>query len=359
MHRKRPFLFVILIVVLAALIYWQVRAWRHFDWQKFRDGAEGINYWLVLVAVALIYVADGLRALRWKIFLRPSRPGVSWLSLIAPQYIGFTGLALLGRPGEFIRPYLIAKRINATMSSQVAIWLVERVFDTGAVVLMFTVDVFAAHSLRDLDRYESWRRVGYVAAPVAILFIVLVWSLHARGPGFAAWACRVASRVSTDLGSNLESKLQSVSDGLHTVKDLTSLAQLGFLSLAIWTIVAVAYRFVTHAFPAYTDLPSLNFAEVVLLMFVSVAGGVITLPVVGGGSQLATIAVLSQTFGYADTPELAVSCGMLLWLVTFMSIVPGGLVFARLEHISLRRLETEAGAEAHSEHASGPALPLP
>src|SRR5436305_1329190 len=169
MQYKRRLLFVLLIVVLALLIYWQVRAWRHFDWQKFKEGAEGINYWWVLGAVALIYAADGLRALRWKIFLRPSRPGVSWLSLIAPQYIGFTGLALLGRPGEFIRPYLIAKRVNATMSSQVAIWLVERVFDTGAVVLMFTVDVFTSRSLRDLDRYEAWRRVGYIAAPVAFL----------------------------------------------------------------------------------------------------------------------------------------------------------------------------------------------
>ncbi len=165
--------------------------------------------------------------------------------------------------------------------------------------------------------------------------------------------------ISAEFGSSIEKKLRSLSDGLHTVKDVGSLAQLSVISLLIWLLVALAYRYVTHAFPLYTDLPTLNFAEVVLLMFVSVAGGVITLPVVGGGSQLATIAVLSQTFGYADTPELAVACGMLLWLVTFMSIIPGGLVLARREHVSLRRLESEAGQEAKTEDASGPALPLP
>lgn len=356
MQRKRALLLTLVFVVLAGLIYWQVRAWRRFDWVKFKEGAEGIKYARVLLAVALIYVADAMRALRWKLFLRPSRPGTSWLKLIAPQYIGFTGLALLGRPGEFIRPYLIAKRVNTSMSSQVAIWLVERVFDTAAVVLLFTVDVFTSQSLRELDRYTAWRHVAYVMAPVVLLFIAAVWSLWARGPRIAAWFCRQVSRISTAAGSKIEKNLQAVSSGLHTIKDPFSLVQVSLISIGIWLLVALAYRAVTHAFPAYTDLPSLNFPEVILLMFVSVAGGVITLPVVGGGSQLATIAVLSETFGYSDTPELAVACGMLLWLVTFMSIIPGGLLLARTEHVSLRHLESAAEAEADK---TGPALPLP
>ncbi|MBV8207181.1 MAG: flippase-like domain-containing protein, partial [Acidobacteria bacterium] len=260
---------------------------------------------------------------------------------------------------EFVRPYLIARRVNATMASQVAIWLVERVFDSAAVVLLFTLDVFTSRSLRELDRYQSWRGVAYIMAPVVLLFTYSVWALWARGPQISAWICRRLAAISGDFSSRFEKKLRSVSEGLHTIKDGSSLIQVAALSVLIWVLIALAYRAVTHAFPAYTDLPSLNFPEVILLMFVSVAGGVITLPVVGGGSQLATIAVLSQTFGYSDTPELAVACGMLLWLVTFMSIIPGGLILARREHISLRRLETEAGEEAKIEDAAGPGLPLP
>src|SRR5262250_13401 len=99
MTRKRLILLLIIAVVLTALIYLQIRTWRRFDWSKFKEGVEGLLLWRVLVGVALIYAADFLRAIRWKIFLRPSRPAVSWKSLVAPQYIGFTGLALLGRPG--------------------------------------------------------------------------------------------------------------------------------------------------------------------------------------------------------------------------------------------------------------------
>jgi hypothetical protein len=81
----------------------------------------------------------------------------------------------------------------------------------------------------------------------------------------------------------------------------------------------------------------------VLLMSASVAGGVLQLPVVGGGSQLLTISVLLDVFHIRpDSPELATSCGILLWAVTFMSVVPLGLALSRHEHLSLRKLEAES-----------------
>jgi len=53
--------------------------------------------------------------------------------LVPPTLIGFTGLALLGRPGEFIRPYLIARQAKVSFSSQIAVWTVERIFDLGRI----------------------------------------------------------------------------------------------------------------------------------------------------------------------------------------------------------------------------------
>jgi hypothetical protein len=54
---------------------------------------------------------------------------------------------------------------------------------------------------------------------------------------------------------------------------------------------------------------------------------------------------------YGIPPELAVSCGILLWIVTFMAVIPVGLVLARREHLSLRKLSHEAQAEEELEHA--------
>ena len=355
MKRKQIIILLVIFVVLAALVYFQIRAWRKFDWENFKEGLEGVNYLSLFWAVLFIYIADFLRAVRWKIFMRPTCPNASWTGLIAPQYVGFTGLALLGRPGEFIRPYLIAKKENTTFSSQIAIWLVERVFDMGAVILLFTIDIFVSQSLRNLDKYEAWRKVGYVVAPAFVAFVVMIWALWVRGPEIAAWICRRLSVFSRSFGAALENRILALSQGLRTIHDVRSLVELSVVSVVIWSLVAFAYRQVTHAYPAVTGLQDIDFPQVILLMFASVAGGIVQLPLVGGGSQLATIAVLSQTFGYSDSPELAVSCGMLLWLVTFMSVIPLGLILAQREHVSLRRVtvasqQEEAAAEAALSH---------
>ena len=76
------------------------------------------------------------------------------------------------------------------------------------------------------------------------------------------------------------------------------------------------------------------------------------LPAVGGGSQLAVISALQVIYGIP--PEMAVSCGIVLWLVTFMSCVPVGLAFAHREHLSLRELSQESSHEEETQPSSGP-----
>jgi uncharacterized protein (TIRG00374 family) len=349
MSRKRALVLLIVILVLAGLVYLQVHEWRRFDWDKFLQGSYGLNYWRILVGVLLVYAADFLRAVRWKIFLRPTLPDASWTGLISPQYVGFAGLALLGRPGELVRPYLIARRQNVTFSSQLAIWFVERAFDIGAVTVILSVDIFFVPYMR--ANYPEWRLAGYILIAAFVVFTAILYALARWGPAISLWFCTRLSRFSESFAAALETRLRGVSSGLNAVHDSLSFLQLSLISLTIWVLVAFAYRQVTHAYPPETGLPQLGLPEVVLLMGASVAGGILQLPVVGGGSQLATIAVLSGTFGYADTPELAVSCGILLWLVTFMSVTPAGLVLARHEHISIRRISEQSAEEAHSSSA--------
>jgi glycosyltransferase 2 family protein len=355
MNRKRILILLVVVVVLGALIYLQIREWRHFDWEKFLQGSSGLNYWRILAGIGLVYLADFLRAVRWKVFLRPTLPNASWKGLISPQYVGFAGLALLGRPGEFVRPYLIARRENVTFASQLAIWFVERAFDTGAVTLILSIDIFFVPYMR--ENYPEWRIAGYGLIVAFILFSAMLWALAVSGPAIAAWTCRRLQSFSRSFASSFEQRLRAMSSGLNAVRDRTSFLQCSLLSLVIWVVIAYAYRQVTHAYPESTGLPTLDIPEVILLMGASIAGGVIQLPVVGGGSQLATIAVLSGTFGYADTPELAVSCGILLWLVTFMSVAPLGLTLARYEHLSIRKISEASEQEAHRRSGPQPAAP--
>ena len=103
-------------------------------------------------------------------------------------------------------------------------------------------------------------------------------------------------------------------------------------------MIELAYKEVTHSYSAASlDIPV---SQLLILMFASMLGSMLQLPAVGGGAQMATIATLSNVFD--APPELAASCGILLWLVTFAAVVPIGLLLAHRERLSLRKLSVES-----------------
>src|SRR5919197_768250 len=118
MGRNRTIATAAVVVILAVLVYLQFRTWTSFEWSKLLK--YELQWRHIFHGIVFIYVAYFLRALRWKIFLRPVRKHASTWSLLASTLVGFTGLAILGRPGELIRPYLIARRENLSFSSQQA-----------------------------------------------------------------------------------------------------------------------------------------------------------------------------------------------------------------------------------------------
>jgi uncharacterized membrane protein YbhN (UPF0104 family) len=187
MDKKRTLVYALVTAILAALVYAQFRTWRDFDWATFWSQTDHVHKLHILIAIALIYLAYGMRAVRWKIFLRPVRGEASTIGLVAPTLIGFTGLAVLGRPGELIRPYLIARKENLSFSSQIAVWAVERIFDVGAFTLLLILAIFFAAAPKQLSYYKSFRDAGFVlvalVAALTLGALVISW----KGEGLAAW----------------------------------------------------------------------------------------------------------------------------------------------------------------------------
>jgi len=349
MNKKKFLISALVLVALAALVYLQVRTWRKFEWHHFWAVTKGISIPYLLAGTAFIYADYFLRALRWKILLRPVSKADA-LQLVAPTMIGFTGLALLGRPGEFIRPYLIARRQNLSMSSQVAVWTVERIFDTGAFGLIMALNILIAGS--DLKKLAGFRNSPRAFFDFQISGVILLLGVAAAA-GFAYAVrknpARIAHFCQRLLGDWVSHKVQAFGEGLNTIQDFKSFAQLSGLSLLIWLFIGFAYVAVTNAYHIHRHV-HMTFSNVLLLTAASVVGGVLQLPVVGGGSQLATIGVLHGIF--ALSPELSTSCGMMLWLVTFMSVIPAGLLLAHRERLSFIRLEKNIEQEEKLEESS-------
>ncbi len=348
MDKKRILASVVVFLILAVLIYLQYRHWRTFDWGTFWSQTHRIRKIHVLHAIALVYAAYVLRALRWKMFLKPVRPKVKVLDLVAPMVIGFTGLALLGRAGEFIRPYLVARRTDLSFSSQLAVWAVERVFDVGAFAVLIALAIFLPSALQSIphpEYYREFRDAGFVlvlGVSVAGATAVLI---SRNGEGIAQWVEKRFSHLSSGLGHRLAQRIREFGTGLNTIHGWMSLLGLALLSLFIWYITALAYKEVTHSYGV--DALEIPVSQLLILMGASMAGSMLQLPAVGGGSQMATIATLSSVFDVP--PEMAASCGILLWLVTFASVVPVGLLLTHRERLSLRKLSEESHRSEEAE----------
>lgn len=342
MDKKRIAASAVVFLILAVLVYFQFREWQAFDWARFRGLSHQIRWLHVLHAVAWIYFGYVLRAVRWKIFLRPVRPKASYSGLISPTLIGFTGLALLGRPGELIRPYLISRRENLPFSSQMGVWAVERIFDLGAFTLLMVLAIFflpaAMQSIPHPEYYHTFRLLGFAfMALVAVLAGVAV-AVSRSGEAIAAWVEKRFSHLASNLGRRAAERIREFGIGLHTIHGPISLVLLVIVSVAMWFVIAVAYQEVTHSYG--TDALDISRPQVLLLMGASIFGSMLQLPGVGGGSQLATIKALTAIFDVS--PEMATSCGILLWLVTFVAVIPLGLALAHHERLSIRKLSEES-----------------
>jgi hypothetical protein len=354
MGKKRYLLYAVVAAILAAFIYVQFRTWKGFDWPTFWGQWRQLDPRHILQATALIYISYFLRAVRWKIFLQPVRKNASAVGLIAPTLIGFTGLALLGRPGELIRPYLIARRENLTFSSQLAAWAIERIFDVGGFTVLMVLAIFLPTELRSLPTPEIYPRLrvgGFLLVALVVGLALAAFLVAKYGEGVAAWIEIRFSHLAANFGHRVAQRVREFHGGLDTIHSPLSFLQLSGVSIVMWWMIALAYREVTHAYG--TPLEHMTVSKVLLLMGSSMLGSLIQLPGVGGGSQLATISALQHIFHASH--ELAASCGILLWVVTFVSVVPVGLLLAHRERLSLRKLSEESEqAEARAELSTSP-----
>jgi uncharacterized protein (TIRG00374 family) len=341
MDKKRIVASVVVFCILATLVYLQYRHWQTFDWGTFWSQTGRVNKFHVFHAVALIYIAYVMRAVRWKIFLQPVRPNAKLMDLVSPTVIGFTGLALLGRAGEFIRPYLIARRNDLPVSSQLAVWAVERIFDVGAFTVLMVCAIFLPSALPAIphpEYYIRFREGGFLLIGAVLGLTVGAVVVRRSGEAVARWVEQRFGHLSANFGHKLAQKVREFGHGLDTIHSPVSLFLLILVSVGMWYVIALAYQEVTHSY----GVPALEIpvSQLLILMGASMLGSMLQLPAVGGGSQMATIAALSSVFDVP--PEMAASCGILLWLVTFAAVVPVGLALAHHERLSLRKLSAES-----------------
>jgi len=323
--RRRTWKWVAGCGLAGALAVWLVSAqWsaKPFDWGLAASAVTRLRWPWLRLSLAPIFGTCYGRALRWAVFLKPLKPRPSMRNLLVATIIGFTAITLLGRAGKEKTP----------VTSQVAVWLLERICDLlmASLLLGFVLTRVQASGI-PVGPKLAWvlafggRIVG--ASCLAVLTVRL--SLRHFAEPIRRRLMAAAAFLPEKWSGRIAKTVAALVKGVESTRSDGALMLMLAYSVLEWALIAACYWTLAQAFSG-------------LMGFVS-GGGVIQIPGAGGGTQVVAILVLTELFGVRL--ELAPSFAMLLWIITFVAIVPAGLGLALKEGLDWRGLP-QIGREA-------------
>jgi uncharacterized protein (TIRG00374 family) len=302
------------------------------------------NYWWLIPAVLVYFIAVWARAWRWHYLLRPIKK-ISTRTMFPIVCIGYMGNNIYpARAGELLRAYVLKKHEGVQISASLATIIVERIFD-GVVMLGF---VFI--NLPELAALTS--ESGFVGSiqtlavwGAAIFGIILLIFL------FAAMFPKITESVSLWLiGHILPEKWQEKASGIM-LRFLTGLeclrspkeALMVFLtSVVIWLLETSKYWLVMQAFPFEVSY----FALMLMNGIVNLATTLPSAPGYIGTFDAPGIALLRA---YNVSQEVAAGYTLVLHAALWFPITILGAIFFAREGIRWDKAVTKAKASQASK----------
>ena len=234
---QRLLLVAQLVVTVGALVL----LFRGLDLGATVDAFKDANYWLLPVAIAFLLADLGLRAVRWRLLLKP-QDGLSLDNLFGATTVGYLVSNILPfRLGEVAR-VLAVDRLESTgrvrAASSVAI---ERGIDVVAMVVL----VVALFPFID---EPSWTRgpALILGAVVVAGFVMLAVMARLNESGRSFW--RPLIRVVPRFSERLEHLLDNVLAGFHPLLRWDVLAAVITLTVTIWMSALLSFYMIMQAF---------------------------------------------------------------------------------------------------------------
>jgi glycosyltransferase 2 family protein len=316
---------LVLAVLVAAFGYWIYSA-GPFDWHRFLQILRRADWAWLALAVFLIALSYVGRAVRWELMLRPIRPNPSFWGILSATAIGFTATVLFGRAGEFARPYLIARRENVSLSSQIAIWVAERIFDLLMVLALFGFGLAHVREIASPKTAMILQAGGWALGVMSVICLVVVGAFRFYHDGVRDRLMDALVVLPSAAHAKISKFLDSFGEGMLATRDTRSLLLLIGYSIIEWAILVASAYCTLRALPG---LDTLSLSDSIVVLGFVAFGHSVQLPGIGGGGQVATLFVLTELYG--KSAEVASAGALIMWIINILTIVPFGLVLAFVE----------------------------
>jgi glycosyltransferase 2 family protein len=340
-HRKKLLAVSLGLAVVAVWVFVYGTRQKGFNWAFFQSTVAGLDPQWLLTSLFFSYGTYVVRALRWAVLIRPLRPHPGFRNLLSATVIGFSAVTALGRAAEMVRPYLIANKEQVPFSSQVAAWVVERLYD---VLIALAVFGFALSQVQGsgvaLGPTLSWvLQVGGVVIGLgAAGCLGILLAMRFRSEQIQRGILKALKFLTAYRFAKAEKFVTGFLDGVRCTKSQSATAKLIAYTLIEWLLIAACYACVLKAFGSVVHF---SFIDVLILMGFVSFGSLVQLPAVGGGAQMTAVLVLTEIF--AVPIEVATGLSLLLWFISFVAILPVGTLLAFHEGLTWARIREAEG----------------
>jgi glycosyltransferase 2 family protein len=328
---------LVLVLTIGLLAFFLRGAHLDRAWEATRHA----NGRLLVVGIFVTMLTYALRALRWQYLLASIGP-TRFSTAFRTTVIGFAASFLLpARPGEVLRPYLLAKHEGLPPTAAFATVILERLLDLVTVLLLFGLFVLLVNPASlsgDPATYARVKAGGLLAAAAAAAGLAVFFVLAGHPERLGAWALRIERVLPARLAQAVAGFVETFAQGLAVMRQPARLLVSLILSFPLWLSIAAGIWVSSRAFHM-----TFSYLGSFLVMTLLVVGVAMPTPgQIGGFHAMYKIGVVTF-FGVQE--DTAVAGAIVLHAISFVPVTLLGLVFMAREGLSLGRMREMAASE--------------
>lgn len=296
-------------------------AFRGQDLQKIISDLKNANYFWVIASVVVSIFAHYIRALRWKMLIKPLGHEPSNANTYHAVMVGYLANLAVPRMGEISRCGVLNRTNKIPLNNLIGTVIIERIIDVLFLlsILVFSIlleynrifDFIKINILEPMfDKVSSSSILLYVFIAILLIALIVFYIIKAYHEKL----------LSIKLYNKLFEILVGFKEGVLSVIKMEKKSLFIFYSASIW------FLYILSTFLCYFAIESTSGLSFSSAIFVTAVGGIgMSAPVQGGiGAYEATVQLGLLVYGIAAVNGLAYATlnhsGQILSILIFGSI---------------------------------------
>ena len=319
------------------------------DWPELGRALLRVHLPWVALAALLLLGEFFIRALRWRVLLRPLGTQARLPDLFAALVIGAAANILLPlRAGEIAKPLVASRRTGQPLAAVVATAVMERVYDllgmVSVLVLMVLVLPGGEAALPDGERelVENLKLYGGLFGLLASLAMATFFTLATQRTVARRSFAAIVSLAPRPVADRFLQLFDGFVAGLGNSRDPAGLLQAGLLSIAMWGNGALAIQCLFRAFEMALPFGAACFTSVAIALTVA-------LPQAPGFVGVFHVAIEKTLVLWGQPVVPAKGFAIVFWAVSFLPVMGLGLVASWREGLKLREIHALRAAAPPAE----------